>query len=802
MLKNYIKIAWRNLWRHGGFSLINIGGLSVGIVFTLLIGAYVWDELRVNRDLKNADDQYIILSKWKTPNMGLEFTSVAQLSKALREGSPSLVVNSYNSTPAFTIVSNGKSHFREGLQFGDSTMLNMFGFKLLHGDPQTVFRAPSSVLVSSRAAIKYFGKTAVIGQSLSFEDYKGHKKDFMITGVLAEQPENTVTKIELYHDVDFFFSSLDSKYLRRSAEGWNNTSVVGYVQLRKGANPAAVEPVMRDLLRKNASPDIYNNLVPYLMPLKKYHLQVNNGLVNKMIWTLSCIAFFVLAMAVINFVNIYIGRSASRMKEIGVRKVIGGMRKQLIYQFLTEAVFMAVLATALALIIYIVVSPYFGDLIGKRITGLFSFPVYFIIIPVLFSLLIGLLAGIYPALILSGLKSIDSLKGGSKTVEHSVLSRKVLVAFQFTTAAVVFISVIIISQQVNLFFKGDLGYNKDFVIYAQVPRDWSPKGVEKMEAIGRQFTRMPQVSNASLSWEIPANIDWEMQAAVYRQGDNPSQAVASKHLTDDNQFAQTYNIPVIAGTFFKPIITEDDSSQVVINETEAKALGWKNPQNAVGQNVTGMGDVFTITGVVSDFHFGSMQERIQPLIFTNVNYSKSYRYMSFKLRGGGDLIKSIGAVQAKWNELMPGEPFAWSFIDDALKKIYAGEIRLKQAATLAAVLAFVIVLLGLLGLVSLNIQKRTKEIGIRKVLGLPVAGIISLFLKEFLIIIAMACLAACPLAYIIMNRWLSDYAYRISISIFPFIISMGTITFITTILIIMQTARAASVNPVKSLRSE
>ncbi|MCR8559228.1 ABC transporter permease [Mucilaginibacter sp. BJC16-A38] len=800
MIRNYIKIAWRNLLKHRGFSLINILGLSVGIVFTLLIGAYVWDELQVNRNLKNAGDQYIILSKWKNPNMGLEVTSVAQLSQALKDEYPGLVVNCYNSTPAFTNVSNGNNHFREGLQIGDSTLLSMYGFKLLHGDPRTAFREPSTVVVTCQAAKKYFGKTDVIGLSLSFEDFKGHKKDFMITGVLDELPENTVTKVE-YHDVDFFFNVFASNYFNRHINGWNNRSVVDYIQLKKGADPARVEAVMRDLLKQNSSAEIYNNLTPYLMPLKSYHLQANNGLVNKMLWTLSCIAFFVLSMAIINFVNIYIGRSASRMKEIGVRKVMGGMRKQLVYQFLTESVFMVVLATAVSLIIYLWVSPYFGDLIGKKITALFSFPVYFIIIPVLFSLLIGLIAGIYPALILSAYKSIDSLKANSKGVARNVFSRKVLVAFQFTTAAVVFISVIIISQQINLFFNSNLGYNKDFVIYAQVPRDWSAKGVEKMEAIGRQFERMPQIGNTSLSWEIPANIDWENEGPVYRQGDSPMGSVASKHLTDDNQFAATYGIYVRAGSFFKPIVTENDSSQAVINETEAKALGWKNPENAVGQKIVFMEDVFTITGVVADFHFGSMQERIQPLVFTNVNYSNSYRYLSFKLKGG-DLTKSIGALQAKWNELMPGEPFAWSFMDDALKKVYAGEIRLKQAATVAAVLAFVIVLLGILGLVSLSIQKRTKEIGIRKVLGSPVATIISLFLKEFLSIVTVACLVACPLAYMIMDRWLNGYAYRVSISILPFITSTVVIIFITTILIIVQTAKAANVSPIKSLKSE
>ena len=801
MIKSYLKIAWRNLWNHKIFTLINIFGLSMGVAFTMLIGSYVWSELQVNRQLRNADNQYIILSKWKNPNMGPEFVSVAQLTRALKEEYPGLVVNYYNSTPAFTNISNGNKHFREGIEIGDSTLLNIYGFKLLYGDAKSALHDPFTVVITAETAEKYFGKTDVTGQFLTFEDFTGHKLNFMVTGVLDQLSENTITTADGYHEVNFFINASTAKYFQRDLDGWYNRSAVEHIELRKGAAPAAVERAIKDLLKRHSSDDINQNLTPHLMLLKQYYLQVNNGLIAKMIWTLSCIALFILLMAIVNFVNICIGRSSGRMKEIGVRKVLGGKRKQLIRQFLIESILIVSMATLSAMGIYFIASPYFGALLGKKIMGLFAFPAYFIIIPFAFALLTGLIAGIYPALVLSALKTIDSLKGKLTSISQNVMSRKILVAFQFITATVVFIGAIIISQQIDLFFNSDLGYNKDYVVYAQVPRDWSLKGEQKMEAITKQFAQMPQLRNVTLSWELPADIDWENGGAVYRKGASPLQATTSLHLSTDNQFAATYSIPVKAGSFFKPIVTENDSSQAVINETELKALGWRNLGDAVGQNIIFMGDLFTIAGVIADFHFGSMQEHIQPTIFTNVNYSTHYRYLSFKLNGG-DMAAKLAMLQTKWNELMPGEPFAWSFMDDALKKVYSSEIQLKKAAYIAAALAIVIVLLGVLGLVSLSMQRRTREIGIRKVLGAPITGIISLFLKDFLSIVFVACLIACPLAYTLMNNWLNNYAYRIVISFFPFIISLIVLIIITTLLIVAQTTKAALANPVKSLRSE
>jgi len=584
--------------------------------------------------------------------------------------------------------------------------------------------------------------------------------------------------------------------------GWNNTFLVGYLELKPGVTPKQLDAPMRHLIKQNAPQQVIDNLAPYLVPLKAYYREVNGGTVNKMIYTLSFIAFFILMMAVVNFINICIGRSSSRMKEMGIRKVLGGLRKQLVWQFLIESVLLVLLATLAALGLYAAGRPYLSDVLGKQIVGLFDFPVYFYAVPLLFAALVGLLAGIYPALVLSALKSVDSLKGKLASIKESVLFRKTLVAFQFGTAALVFISAIIISQQVDLFFSKDLGFKKDFVVYAQLPRDWSAKGVQRMEAYSHDLAQLPEVSSVSLSWEIPdGNNGGPIQ--LYRQGTNPAQAITTQGLSTDNQYAKTYNIPLLAGAFFTPSYTPGDSSKIVINQATAKALGYKSPDDAVGKQVILAGSTapFTVYGVISDFHFGSMHDAVKPITFLNVNYNPYYRFFSIKLKPG-DAQKSIAVLQRKWSALMPDAPFEYHFVDDALAKLYQTEIQLKKASYVAGLLAIVIVLLGVLGLISLSIQKRTREIGIRKVLGASVPGIINLFLKEFLGVVLIACIISCPLAYLMMHNWLNGYAYRIDITGYPFLISILLLTVLTVVLITLQTIKAAVSNPVKSLRTE
>jgi ABC-type antimicrobial peptide transport system permease subunit len=580
---------------------------------------------------------------------------------------------------------------------------------------------------------------------------------------------------------------------------WQNAYIVNYVQLKEGVTPKDLEEPISYLQKQYTSSQFVADLRIIPVPLTEYYLTANNGLVQKMIYALSAIALFILAMAIINFINMSVSRSAARMREMGIRKVVGGLKRQLIVQFLTESIILVAFAMLVSLIMYIITKDLFSSILGREIPALDQFPVYFIILPFIFIVLIGFIAGIYPAFILASLKSIDSLKG-KLSVKENVLFRKSLIGFQFVTATIAFTGAIIISKQIDLFFKSDLGYNKDFILSAQVPRNWSKQGAGKMINIRNELATIPQVNNVSLSYEVPDGNN-SGGANIYRFGADSTSAITALALTTDENYLKVYSMQLKAGSFFEGHAL--DSGKMVLNETAVHALGFKDANDAIGKQLRIPNDptVFTIKGVTNDFHFGSMQQRIAPIVIFNVQFATIYRYLSFKINPT-DIPATIKTIQSKWNVLMPGAAFEYKFMDDLLFTLYQTEIQLKKAAYTATVLALIIVLLGVIGLISLSIQKRTKEIGIRKILGASVLGIVVLFLKEFLAVIILGGLVACPLAWLIMNNWLQNYAYRIPITATPFIIAVVVLALITALLICVQIIKSALLSPVKNLRTE
>lgn len=800
MFWNYCKIGWRNIIRHPFYSLVNIAGLSAGIAFTFLIAAFVWNELQVNRQLKNAGRQYIVQSRLKDPSQGYEHATYGMLAKALRENYPNLVANYYRFDGITSNVSRDNKSFREKIQIGDSTLLAMYGFKLQHGNGGTALADPFSVVITPALAQKYFGKTAVVGETITIENFSGAKHDFIIKGVLAGTGRNSITQVTDDSNSQLFIPESNLSFFGRDM-GWN-TWIVQFVELQPGVSPADLERPIAHLLRQNVQPQLAANVFPYLNKLKDFYLGYNNGLVRKMLYALTGIALFILLMAVINFVNMSVSRSSARMREIGVRKVMGGRKRQLILQFLVESVILVCFASLLALFLYALAKDLFSHILGKDLPSLHEFPVYFVGYFILLIVTIGVLAGIYPAFRLSSLALVDSLKGKLQTVKENVLFRKSLVAFQFATAIIVFTGALIIGRQISYFFSQELGYDKAYVVSAQLPRNWTPEGVRKMEAVRRGFAAMPGVANVTLSFEIPdgGNIG---SIALYKPGSNAAAAVSSLILTTDEYYAGTYNIPMAAGTFYSAPGNFTDPSKIVINEAMAKALGWRDAQEAVGKQLVAREGMppYTVAGVITDFHFGSMQTAIQPMSFLHVSTTNTYRYLTCRLRPG-NMAGAMEALQKQWALLLPGASFEYKFMDDTLQYVYRSEIQLQQAAYTATGLAVIIVLLGILGLVSLSIQKRTKEIGIRKVLGSTTRGIILLFLRDFLPVMLLAALVACPVAWLLMKQWLSDYAYRISITATPFVWAILALGGVTVVLILLQTIKAASDNPVKSLHTE
>ena len=801
MIRNYFKIALRSLQNKPLYTSINILGLFAGISFALLIAVFVWQELQGNKNLKNADSQYILTSQWKDPNMGVDFATIGPIAERLKEQYPYLVANYYRWDGITSIISAEDKKFREGIQLGDESFLNMYGFNLLHGNVNTAFENPFSVVIKPEKAIKFFGRTDVVGETLKIQNFEGENHEFTITGVLVENPENSVAPIINKKSNGFFIAKNSADYFKRAEfEDWNLPIFVCYVELQPGITAQQLEGPIKRLVLGHTTEVIQKNLKILPLKLTDYYLNRNNASLKPMLYTLSFVGFFIIIMAMINFINIAISHSGSRVKEIGVRKVLGGNRKQLIIQFLTESIVLVAISTVLACISYPFLKSWFAELIGKQLISFSQFPVYFVLMPILFITVIGLLVGFYPAFVLSSFKSIDALKGKLKTGTKGAYLQKSLLGFQYITALVVLIVALLITQQLDSFFSKGLGYDKEYLVTAAVPRDWTSEGVKKMLTVRNEFSKVSSVESVSLSYEIP-NGNNGFQIAVYKAGENPEQSYATQGLVSDDAYLKTYKISLLAGAFLES--GETNPNSVVINEKALYTYGFKTAEEAIGQSLKTVGseETLIINGVISDFHFESKQQQIKPQLFFSVSAYFNYRYLTFKLKPG-DVNKSITAIEQKWKSVIPNSSFEYNFMDDTLADLYESELQFKKATYTASLLSLIIALLGIFGMVSLSINKRVKEVGIRKVLGASVASISFLFIKEFLIIIGLSILIACPLAYLLMDQWLANYAYRITIGFKPFLIGILLISGITVLLILFQTFKTAIANPIKSLRTE
>lgn len=804
MLRNYLKIAFRNLAKNKVYSFINIMGLAVGITFAGLVGSYVWAELQVNRQLRNAGQQCLLQSRWKQENMGLDITTLAPLGPALRAAYPAMVANFYRFYGITATVSKGSNLFRESIQIGDSTLLTMSGFGLLHGDPRTALTGPNSIVITAEKAQKFFGKTDVVNQSLTVETTGSGKQQFLVTGVLKPLTPNSVS--HLLAELNQIFMPVSSiRYFGGEAamQSWQNQYIVTYVELQPGVTPQDLAKPLAQLIATNTPPEIRKNLTAYVTPLTEYYLQSNNGLVRRMISTLAGVALFILLMAIVNFVNISMGSSSSRLREIGVRKVLGGLRHQLTAQFLMETLALTVIANVLSIGFYELFRPVFNDVVGKTIPSLTDLPGYFGWLLLALILVVGGLAGSYPALHLSAYPSVDSLKGKGKSAREGVLFRRGLVTVQFTIAIFVFVGALVVSRQIAYFFTTNLGFQKEAVLtVSSLPRNWSPDGVARMQAARDQFARLPGISSASLSFEIP-NGNVGNSGSLYREGRDSTQAVSVKIMTTDENFAQTYQIGLRSGRYFHNDQAGYDSTSLVINEAATKGLGYSVPETAVGQAVRFQGSprTYRIRGIVKDFHVGSMHEAIRPLAIGQVQNVPIYRFFSFRL-SSGNTRQTMGRIEQKWHDLFPDAPFDYAFMDQTLQKLYRAELQLEKAAYVATGLGLLIVLLGVVGLVSLSVARRTKEVGIRKVLGASVPGVIRLFLQEYAWILVIANMLAWPLAYWTVTNWLADYAYHTTLTWLPFVKVGVGMTVLTGVVVSLQVLKVTLMNPVNSLRTE
>lgn len=802
MIRNYIRIAIRNLTRHAMFSAINLLCLSIGIVCCLLIGVFVINEKNINTDIRNVKNQYVVKSKWKKENQGIDITTLGPLVKTMKDQYPGLVENYYRFDPVTNIVSVGDERFRENIAVGDTSFINMFGFKLLEGDQKVPFRNESSAVVTEDFALKYFGKIEVIDKTITVQTPAGGKHDYMISGVMKSMGYNSVMNFtdDMYN---VFLPMSSNKYFQLDdvGENWANIYMVSMITLKDGVDPSRLKQPFEQVVKSNAPDFVKENLQVELAPMKDYYLKSKNGAAEKMIATLSLIAIFILSMAIMNFINIKIGTSIYRLKEIGLRKVFGGRKWQLIFQHITESVVLTLAATLLSLLLYEALRPLFNQLLDTHLTPVYKFgyPIVLLLIGLIVG--VGILSGIYPAFVLSSSNVLHSIKGKLNSDNSGMYFRKGLLTLQFTLAILIFICALTVSKQINYVLHTDLGYKKDQVmVVSSLPRQWDSVGVLKMEQARTRLLQIPAVNEASLSYDV---CDGKLGAGVnvFNGESNGTEPHDMLGMVSDENFAAAYSVPLIEGSFFNKDKGSFVPNQVVLNESAVKALGWTNATGKTLKLGTADGLAVTVAGVLKDFHFASFREGIQPLIIFNVKENTAYRYFSLKL-AANNIGNTIATLEKEWKRLFPDAPFEYFFMDEKFMAMYRSEMKLKKAAEVATMLNLVIVFLGVFGLVAFSLNKRNKEIALRKVLGAEGRTIIQLFVREYAWLILLANIVAWPVAYMINNKWLESYAFRIDQNISTYLIA-GLVIFLTqVILIAVQCFRASIENPAKGLRAE
>lgn len=803
MIKNYFKIAWRNLVKNKAFSFINVFGLSVGLTCFMFIAAYVYHELSYDRYAADAAQIYRVGIHLDANGSTTDFPMV---DIAVGEG----IKNAFPEVAAFTRYQrvgrlfakyNDKQFKEEQVALLDSNFLSMFSIPLLEGDPRTALTEPQSIVISRATATRYFDKESALGKTISFgnEHYK-------VTGVFDKIPDNS------HFHFDMAMSAITRDAGRRPT--WSNVSHMTYLLLKPGTNAGQLEAKLPQLVAKYVVPEVQqdmgislaeaqksiNSFRFYLQPLTDIHLYSNtkyelepNGDINYL-YIFGALAVFILLLACVNFTNLSTASAGKRSKEVGIRKVMGSLKGQLVGQFLAESILMSLFATLIALGLVYVLLPAFNELAGKHIEmGLFLQPVA-LLVAFSLSLLTGIVAGIYPSFFLSAFKPIKVLKGSLSAQPRRSLLRSSLVVFQFVVSTALIMATIVVYRQLNFMQNQKLGYDKEQVM---IINDSYALGHNE-NAFRQQLLQDSRVVNASISWSIPTNgrMDGtQIFVKPVQQNDLHNEIQAGIYRIDYN-YLPTLGMNIKAGRNFSTDFPSD-SSAVLLNETAVRELGISG--NPIGRTIVRSGrKEFTIVGVVQDFHFTSAKQKIAPLMMLLGNNGGS---VITKIKTP-DIKHLVADLKKNWEAFNTGIPFSYTFLDERFAAQYAAEEKSGKLFTLFAIISVVIACLGLFGLVAYTIEQRTKEIGIRKVLGASVQQVLLLVSKEFLYLVLIAFVIAIPATWWVMSHWLQDFAYRTPISWWIFGAAGIIALIIAAVTISFQAIRAALSNPVKSLRSE
>ncbi len=789
MIKNYLKIAIRNLKKDKQFTFLNVLGLSAGIACTLLIYLWVYDEASYDRIFDNGSQVYQVMEHRKDKGELKLWNETSGLAAPTIQLQNSEVLYSTSVAPPewfadFTLTAGDKNIKAVG-QYAGKDYFTIFPFKMVNGDPKDVLAAKSSIVISDELAKKLFGTTSgVTGKAIKFQ----HGTDYFVSGVFEKTPVHSSQQFDFVMSFDGLADQSSQAWIKT----WNNAGPHGYVMLKKGADVNAINKRIANIVSKYSGDTAR---IIFLSRFADNYLQntfihgARVGGRDEYVKLFSVIAVFILLIACINFMNLSTAKAAGRMKEVGIKKVVGAERSQLIAQFLCESVVMALLTTALAVGIAWALLPQFNQLTGKDIH--LSFDLRLILILLGVALFTGLVSGSYPAFYLSQFNPLAILKGKLKSSTSELFARKGLVVFQFTISVVLIVAVIVVYRQIQFIQSTSPGYSKDNVV--RFASEGATLGHE--DEFATELKAIPGVVNASNTYHNLVGRNYGT-ASVAWEG-NSLQNTYFEGMMSGYNFIETMGMKMAAGRSFNKNFGNDGNG-VIFNETAIKVMGLKDP---IGKNVRLFGGNFQIIGVVKDFHFESLHEAVKPLFMMLENGPSPWTKMVVRIQAANQK-QTLAQIQQLYASYNPGFPFTYGFLDEAYQKQYENESRVSTLSEYFSVLAILISCLGLFGLVAFTAQKRQKEIGIRKVIGASVNGITVMLTKDFLKLVLLAILIAVPLSWWMMNQWLNGFAYRISIGPFVFIIACVAVVLITILTVSYEAIKAALANPVKSLRSE
>ncbi len=798
MFKNYFKTAWRNLWKNKVYSAINIVGLAIGMAACIMIMLFVFYEKSFdNFHSKNIDrlnevqkfegmvaSQKVALSMFPMgPTLKKEFPEIKNFTRIHW-------TNKYQMT-----YGDKRIYFSESF-FVDSTFLQLFDFKLVKGDRETVLQKPNSAVLTEASAKKLFGKGDPIGKTITH--YGGDTTSFIVTGILQNVPQNS----QLQFDALYSFSSIYQPWMFTNWGGnWLNT----YFELAPNTNVAALEKKFPAYLKKYMQGDNWKNYELFLLPLKKVHAAASDIGLDYLNYQkfdknytsiFFVIALIVLLIACINFMNLSTARSAERAREVGIRKSVGAHRWQLSMQFISESVILSVIALVLAIALVELFLPYVNNLSQRNLQLPLLSNVWLFLFVILGTVIIGVLAGLYPAAYLSSFQAVRVLKGSIQTGKNKSLLRNILVVAQFSSAIFLMIATIFAVKQLRYMQDRDPGFGRDQVV--TIPLDEIT--YRKFDVVKQQLLNSTLVSAVTGAQDVlGSHLD---QSGIEFRGDSGRRELTSTRLIVDHDYLKLYKIPVVTGRNFSDEPSAN-GREYIINESLAKELLKDNPkkpmQSLLGKHF-GFDSLGTIVGIAKDFNFNSLHYKIETMFMFNQK-DWGFSNMSVKINGS-KASDALAFIQSVWQKNFPDHPFEYQFLDDHFAEVYRADTQVSSIVGILAGLAIIISCLGLFGLASYSAERRVKEVGIRKVLGASVQNIVAMLSKDFLKYVLIAALIAWPLAWFSVYKWLQDYAYRIDISWWIFLLAVLVAIIIALITISFQAIKAAVANPVKSLRTE